>query len=236
MSTSSPGMSPGGGFEGIVFDMDGVIVDSETAWHEVRRDYVARRGGRWTEEDQRAVMGANSEQWAGHIKRRFPVSEDIPDIIREVIELLEERYERDLPLMGGAREAIQSLAARYPLAVASSSPRPVIEFVLERTGLRSAFRAYVSSDEVERGKPEPDVYLLACRRLSVSPQRSAAVEDSGSGIRAAKAAGLVVVAVPNLQFPPDPECLEQADAVVDNVELLTPGFFAELSGRVSSLS
>ncbi len=223
-------------FEGLVFDMDGVIVDTETTWHEVRRDFVAGYGGRWAEEDQRAVMGANSRQWAEHIRERFDVALSNEQVIEGVVRMLEERYRRELPLLPGAREAVRGLAKCYPLALASSSPKSVIEAVLEAAGLADRFTAYVSSDEVEQGKPSPDVYLLACERLQVDPAGSAAIEDSANGIRAANSAGLLVVAVPNPHFPPDDEALGLAARVVTSPEALTPELFRELEAGLSPRS
>jgi HAD superfamily hydrolase (TIGR01509 family) len=208
--------------QGVIFDMDGVLVDSESLWHEVRRDFVAGFGGRWTEDDQRAVMGANSAQWAGHIRSNFGVELENQEVIARVVSLLEERLSQNLPLLPGAREAVTRLAAAYPLAVASSSPRRVIEKVLEGAGLGRRFEALVSSDEVERGKPSPDVYLEACRRLAVEPHRAVAIEDSTNGIKAADAAGLSVVALPNPHFPPTREALRLAGSVIETLHELTP--------------
>jgi len=223
-------------FEGLVFDMDGVILNSEGTWHEVRRDFVAGYGGRWVEEDQRAVMGANSRQWAEHIRGRFDVPLSNEQVIDGVVRMLQERYRQKLPLLPGATEAVGELSELYPLAVASSSPKSVIEAVLEAAGLADRFAAYVSSDEVEQGKPSPDVYLLACERLGVSPSASAAIEDSANGIKAAESAGLMVVAVPNPHFPPDDEALGLAARVVATPQGLTPELFRELEAGLSPRS
>jgi HAD superfamily hydrolase (TIGR01509 family) len=131
-------------------------------------------------------------------------------------------YREQLPLLPGAVEAVDRLAARWPLAVASSSNRELIDLVLELSGLESHFRVTVSSEEVARGKPAPDVYLEAARRLGVEPGRCAAIEDSENGIRSAKAAGMCVLAIPNPQFPPADEALSQADDVLQSLDELTP--------------
>jgi len=230
-------MASGGAVDGrgavdvVVFDMDGVLLDSEQCWHEVRRDFSARHGGRWTEEDQRAVMGANSLQWSGHIRRRFAVPLDDQGVIDAVVGMLLERYDAELPLIAGAPEAVDRLAREFRLGLASSSPRRVIEWVLRATGLEGHFQAWVSSDEVERGKPCPDVYLLALERLGAAAERAAAIEDSGSGIRAAHAAGLAVVAIPNPTFPPVASDLDLADRVLDHVGGLTPALVREAGIR-----
>jgi HAD superfamily hydrolase (TIGR01509 family) len=205
----------------VVFDLDGVIIDSEQAWNEVRRAYSASWGGRWTDDDQRAVMGHNSRQWAAHIREHFgvPASED--EVIRGVVQLLLRRYEERPPLLPGAAEAVRRLAGGCRLAVASSSPLEVIEHVLRAAGLADAFAAVVSSDEVERGKPAPDVYLTACARLGVEPARAVAVEDSGNGIRAAHNAGMCVIALPNPHFAPAPDALALAARVIASPADLT---------------
>jgi HAD superfamily hydrolase (TIGR01509 family) len=208
--------------QAVVFDMDGVILDSETAWHEVRRDFVDGFGGGWTEEDQRAVMGANSVQWAQHIRARFAVPLSTQDVIDGVVERLQARFSAALPLLPGAVEAVRRMAARFPLGLASSSPQAIIDFVLRAAGLEDCFCHRVSSDEVAGGKPKPDVYLAACRGLGVDPSRAAAIEDSANGLRAAHAAGLAVIALPNAAFPPDPQSLSLADLVVRNLAELDP--------------
>jgi HAD superfamily hydrolase (TIGR01509 family) len=214
--------------EAVIFDMDGVILDSETAWHEVRRDFVAEHGGSWTEDDQRAVMGANSVQWAEHIRRRFGVPLATEEVVDRVVQRLGARFSRKLPLLPGAVEAVQRMATRYPLGLASSSPRGVIDLVLQASGLSGCFRAWISSDEVQGGKPRPDVYLAACKLVGVQPANAAAVEDSANGLRAAHAAGLAVVAVPNAAFPPEPEALELADLVIARVADLDPSAVSAL--------
>ncbi|MFH0916438.1 MAG: HAD family phosphatase [bacterium] len=212
----------------VIFDMDGVILDTEQVWNAVRRDFALAHGGQWTDDDQPAVMGANSLQWAAYMRTRCGI--DLPDdeIYTGVIRGLREWYARDLPLMNGAREAIAGLASGYRLGLASSSPRELIEYALESAGLRGYFTAVVSSDEVARGKPEPDVYREACSRLEASPRRSAAVEDSSSGIQAAAGAGLAVIAIPNPMFPPSTAAIGLAEVVLGSIVELTSAVVASL--------
>lgn len=218
------------GLRAVVFDMDGVLVASEEVWHEVRRGYIAAHGGRWTERDQRAVMGDSSRQWATYIRETFGVCKDVDDIIAEVSELLRRSYERELPLLPGAVACVRRLrAAGLLLGVASSSPAPVIDYVLGRAGLASSLDVSLSSDEVGRGKPDPAVYLEACRRLGASPREAAAVEDSSNGLRAAVAAGLLVVGVPNVAFPPAADALDGVAAVVAGLDELDPAFLQRLA-------
>jgi len=198
----------------VVFDMDGVIVDSEQVWDEVREELVADWSGRYSSEAQRAMMGMSSPEWSAYMHDELGLAQSPDEINDEVVRRMLERYRSDLPLLDGAVDAVRSLAGPYPLAVASSSNRPLIDAVLETAGIAQCFAATVSSEEVPRGKPSPDVYLEAARRLGVPAADCAAVEDSANGIRAARAAGMVVVAYPNAHYPPDDEALGLADVVV----------------------
>ena len=212
--------------EAVVFDLDGVLLDSEQIWDEVREQLARERGGRWHEGAQRAMMGMSSTEWSQYMHDEIGLPESPDEISAEVVRRLEEQYRQHLPLLDGAVEAVERLAARWPLGIASSSNREVIDLVLELSGLALFFKVTVSSEEVARGKPAPDVYLEATRRLGVTPDRSAAIEDSENGIRAAKAAGMRVVAIPNPDFPPDPEALEQADVTLGSLAELSPAAVA----------
>jgi len=207
--------------EAVVFDMDGVLIESEEVWDEVREQYVRERGGRYDAEIQRAMMGMSSPEWSRYLHETAGVSDEPRTINEEVVRRMLAAYRERLPLVHGAVEAVRRLAARYPLGLASSSNRPIIDTVLDVSGLAPYFDATVSSEEVARGKPAPDVYLEAARRLGVDPTRCAAVEDSHGGIRSAKAAGMRVVAVPNPTYPPDAESLAQADSTIATLDELT---------------
>jgi HAD superfamily hydrolase (TIGR01509 family) len=220
------------GIDTVIFDLDGVILDTEQVWHAVRHDFAVAHGGRWTEDDQPAVMGANSLQWAAYMRKQSGIDLSDEEIYAGIVGGLRERYARDLPLIAGAREAITALAPQYRLGLASSSPLELIEYALELAGLREYFRAVVSSDEVARGKPGPDVYWEACVRLGSSPPQSAAVEDSSSGIEAAAAAGLAVIAIPNPVFPPSAEAVGFADVVLGSVAELTREVVASLRQQI----
>jgi HAD superfamily hydrolase (TIGR01509 family) len=207
----------------VVFDLDGVIVDSEQVWDEVREQLARERGGRWHDRAQADMMGMSSPEWSRYMHEVIGLTEGPQEINDEVVRRMLERYGDDLPLIDGAVDAVRRLAGHFRLAIASSSNRPLIERVLETAGIADAFAATVSSEEVARGKPAPDVYLEAARRLSVEPARAAAVEDSSNGLRAARAAGMRVLALPNAHYPPAPEALELADVVVSSPDELTPG-------------
>jgi HAD superfamily hydrolase (TIGR01509 family) len=207
--------------EAVAFDLDGVLLDSEQVWDEAREQLAAERGGRWHPQAQRDMMGMSSPEWSRYMHETIGLPEPPEEINREVVERLSAIYRRKLPALPGAREAVERLAARWPLGLASSSNRELIDLVLDLLGVAPRFTATVSSEEVPRGKPAPDVYLEAARRLGVDPRRAAAVEDSHNGILAAKAAGMSVLAIPNSHFPPDDDSLAQADAVLGSLEELS---------------
>jgi HAD superfamily hydrolase (TIGR01509 family) len=214
--------------DAIVFDLDGVIVDSEELWDEVRENLARERGGSWSDQAQADMMGMSSTEWSRYMHDVIGLPEEPEEISREVVERMLERYAERLPLIDGAVAAVERLAANWPLAVASSSNRRLIDRVLEVSGLAPCFEVTVSSEEVARGKPAPDVYLEAARRLGVEPTRCVAIEDSASGIRSAHAAGMHVIAIPNRAFPPAADVLSQAEIVLDSIEALGPETVREL--------
>jgi HAD superfamily hydrolase (TIGR01509 family) len=209
--------------EAVVFDLDGVLIQSEEVWDTVRERYTRERGGRYDAEIQRAMMGMSSTEWSRFLHETAGVPDSPEEINDAVVQRMLQAYAARLPLIDGAVEAVERLAAGYTLAVASSSNRPLIDAVLDAAGLGRYFAATVSSEEVERGKPAPDVYLEAARRLGVEPTSCAAVEDSHGGIRSAKAAGMHVIAIPNPSYPPDDASLAQADVVLRSLAELTTG-------------
>jgi HAD superfamily hydrolase (TIGR01509 family) len=215
--------------EAVVFDMDGVLLESEEVWDEVRERYVAERGGRYDAEVQRAMMGMSSNEWSRYLHETAGVPGSPQAINDEVVQRMLAAYREHLPLIHGATDAVRRLAGHYRLAVASSSNRPLIDTVLDVSGLAQYFETTVSSEEVKRGKPAPDVYLEAARRLEVDPRRCAAIEDSHGGIRSAKAAGMRVIAIPNPSYPPDEESLAQANVVLRSLDELTPALVGRLT-------
>jgi HAD superfamily hydrolase (TIGR01509 family) len=216
--------------EAVVFDLDGVLLDTEELWDEARRQIAEERGGRWRPDAQRAMMGMSSPEWSRYMHDVIGLPDPPERISEQVVERLAELYRRELPLVDGAIEAVRRIGARWPLGIASSSNRPLIDLFLELTGTRDLFPATVSSEEVAHGKPAPDVYLEAARRLDVAPDRCAAIEDSENGIRSASAAGMLVVAIPNRVFPPSTEALVLADVVLDSLAELTPEAIERASG------
>ncbi len=210
------------GIEAVIFDLDGVIVDSEQIWDEARRTLTLERGLVWPDEAQRDMMGMSSPEWSRYMNERIGLPEPPEAISAEVVRRLQEIYLRHLPLLPGAVEAIERMRERFRLGLASSSNRPVIELVLELAGIAGRFEVTVSSEEVARGKPSPDVYLEALERMRVTAERAAAIEDSTNGLLAARAAGLFVVAVPNAEYPPGDDALAAANVVLGSLEELGP--------------
>jgi HAD superfamily hydrolase (TIGR01509 family) len=206
----------------IIFDLDGVLLDSEQRWNEAKEALVREAGGTWREEAPRVMMGMSSPEWSAYLRDDLGVQRDLDAINDDVVHRMHESYEDGLPLLPGALDAVRALAAERPLGLASSSNREIIDVFLERSGVGRLFGATVSSEEVARGKPAPDVYLETARRLGVDPLACVAVEDSANGLRAAHAAGMPVIAVPNPHYPPDEDALALAAAVVEVPGDVTP--------------
>ncbi|MER6753401.1 HAD family phosphatase [Micromonospora echinofusca] len=208
--------------DAVIFDLDGVIVDSEPVWEEVRRAYVAAHGGTWQPDTQRRLMGMSTGEWARYLSGELGVDRSPEQVATEVVEEMARRYAQRVPLIDGADEVVRRLAERWPLGLASSSPTRLIAAALAATGLTGVFGATLSTEETERGKPAPDVYLAVAERLGVDPARCAAVEDSSNGVRSAAAARMAVVAVPHGAYPLDPDAERLAAVVLDAIGDLTP--------------
>ena len=207
--------------DAVAFDLDGVLVQSEEVWDEARRELVRETGSEWTEAATREMMGMSSVEWSRYLHDRLGVPLAPEEINARVVRAVQERYRSHLPWIPGAREAVRRIAARWPLALATSSNAEIIDLVLDAGALRGDFQATVSSEEVAAGKPAPDVYLEAARRLGVRTDRCAAVEDSTNGLLAARAARMRVIAVPNSAFPPARRGLGAADVVLASIDQLT---------------
>ena len=208
--------------QAVIFDLDGVLVDSEHVWDGAREELARDRGGRWHDRAQRDMMGMSSLEWSRYMHDVIGLADPPDEISAEVVRRVEAVYRDRLPVIEGAEEAVGRLSERYALGLASSSNRPIIDLFMELSGLGEHFAATVSSEEVGRGKPSPDVYLEAARLLGIAPEACAAVEDSHNGILAAKAAGMRVVAIPNPRYPPDAGALAEADVVLESLRELTP--------------
>ncbi len=207
--------------EAVIFDLDGVIVDSEQVWDEVREQYTVEAGGRYSETATRAMMGMSSTEWSTYMSEELALPGSPEEINAAIVQRMLARYGESPPLIDGAADVVRRIASSLPVAIASSSNPELIDVVLRVAGLDGVVRERVSSQEVERGKPAPDVYLEAARRLVVEPTRCVAVEDSHNGIRSAQAAGMRVFAVPNPHFPPGDDALALADVVLGSLDELT---------------
>jgi HAD superfamily hydrolase (TIGR01509 family) len=211
-----------GAVAAVVFDLDGVLIDSEPVWEEVRRAYVAEHGGRWLPDAQRRLMGMSTAEWSRYLARDLGVNGPPELVAAEVLHRMAERYGRRPPLMDGAVAAVERLAERWPLGLASSSSRKLIDLVLDASGLGGRFRATVSTEEVAHGKPAPDVYLEVAARLGADPRACVAVEDSSNGVRSAAAAGMRVIAIPAARYPLDDDAAPKAAAILGGLDELTP--------------
>jgi len=217
--------------EAVIFDLDGVIVDSEPVWERVRRQVVADNGGRWLPDAQQLLMGMSTAEWSRYLSGELGVGLAPEAIAATVIDRMSGHYRDRVPLMPGAADAVRTMAARWPLGLASSSPPELIDAALTGAGLLGLFAAAVSTEQVARGKPAPDVYLAVVDRLGFRPDRCAAVEDSTNGLRSAAAAGLHVIAVPHKRYPPDPAALDAAPLVLTRLADLTVDAVCQLAAE-----
>ena len=214
--------------EAVIFDLDGVLVDSEQLWNGAKKEVVLSTGGHWRDDAPMAMIGMSSPEWSRYMHDQLSVPGDVEEINHEVVQRMEQAYRARLPLLPGATEAVRGLQSQWPLGLASSSNREIIDLVLQLAGLTDSFRATVSSEEVEHGKPAPDVYLEGARCLGVAPTSCVAIEDSSNGLRSAAAAGMAVIAVPNPHYPPDADAVALAVAVVKSVAEVTPALVGSL--------
>ncbi|WP_435589299.1 HAD family hydrolase [Micromonospora chalcea] len=212
--------------DAVLFDLDGVIVDSEPVWEEVRRAYVAEHGGVWQPDTQRRLMGMSTGEWAEYLSGELGVGRSAEQVATEVVTEMARRYAQRVPVIDGAEEVVRRIAARWPLGLASSSPTRLIAAALDATGLAGSFGATLSTEETARGKPAPDVWLAVAGRLGVDPARCVAVEDSSNGVRSAAAAGCRVVAVPHGSYPLDPDAEALATVLLPSIGALTPAVVA----------
>jgi HAD superfamily hydrolase (TIGR01509 family) len=212
----------GGMVDAVLFDLDGVIVDSEPVWEEVRRAYVAAHGGSWQPDTQRRLMGMSTGEWAAYLSGELGVDRSAEQVAAEVVAEMTRRYAQRVPLIDDADAVVRRMAARWPLGLASSSPTRLIAAALAATGLADAFGATLSTEETARGKPAPDVWLAVADRLGVAPERCVAIEDSSNGVRSAAAAGMRVVAVPHGSYPLDPDAEALVAALLPTIDALTP--------------
>jgi len=214
--------------EAVVFDLDGVLIDSEPVWEEVRQEVVATHGGHWAPDAQDRMMGMSTAEWSAYLVDGLGVRLSPPEVADVVIAAMTARYRSHLPLLPGAVDAVRRMGSRFVLGLASSAPRSLIAVVLDASGLRPSFAAVRSTEEEARGKPAPDVYLTVASLLGVPPASCAAVEDSSNGLRSAAAAGYAVIAVPRPEYPPAPDALAASRLVMAGLPELTVGAVTSL--------
>jgi HAD superfamily hydrolase (TIGR01509 family) len=212
--------------DAVVFDLDGILVQSEELWDEARRELAEEHGIEWPSDATDAMMGMSSKEWSRYVHDEVGVPDSPEEINRKVLERLVSRYRSDLPWIPGAQEAVRRIGAEFPLGLATSSNREVIDIVIEVGGFADLISVTVSSEEVYGGKPAPDVYLEVMRRMGAEPSRTAAVEDSTNGLLSASNAGMRVIAIPNDAHPPADKGLAVADVVLDSIDELTPEVIA----------
>lgn len=207
----------------IVFDMDGVLIDSEVIWQQVRADYAVSLGHVWTHDDQMAMLGCSTPVWSEAMRQRLGLlhlsAREVADHIKQRVQAA---FEHSLPTRPGAAEALQALSHRYPLALASGSPRNLVECAMRLTGFGHYFQSIWTGDDVQHGKPHPEIYLRAVSALGIAPGEALGIEDAPNGLRALRAAGMRAVAAPCPEFPLDTATLALADRVVASLHALTP--------------
>lgn len=204
--------------EAVIFDMDGVLVDSEIYWEQARKEFARDLSKVWTDEDQRLAMGRNTVEWAHVMQERLGLNKGIDDIIGDVIQRVIAHYEEWMPIRPGALEAVQLATQHYRVALASGSPTPIIKRIMQLTELDQVFEVIVYGDDIPNGKPAPDIYLETLRQLGVKPENSVGLEDSPNGVRALKAAGMFAIAAPSPGFPLPGEIVQMADAVIESFD------------------
>jgi HAD superfamily hydrolase (TIGR01509 family) len=215
----------------VIFDLDGVLVDSEELWDVVRRGVAAEAGQLWPTEATRAMQGMSTAEWSAYLTDTVGIPAEPDEVAATVLDRMAAHYDTRLPLIPGALEVVERLGRRWPLGLASSSPRRLIDTVLESAGLAQWFQVSVSTEEVDAGKPSPVVYQTVLHRLDVSPSQAVAIEDSSNGLRSAATAGLGVLAVPHAAFPPSEDALALADVVVDSLDEITLELVASMGRR-----
>ncbi|MFO7530996.1 MAG: HAD family phosphatase [Candidatus Limnocylindrales bacterium] len=207
--------------EAVIFDMDGLLVDSEPVWDRARRSMADEAGRPWTADDHKAVMGVSTQEWAEYMIARLALTLTPQEVIDRIIERMVEMYRAGIPWLPGALDAVDLAARHFRTALASGSHPTLVEAVTADAAIQGKFQVIVSADEVGAGKPAPDVYLVAAERLGVEPASCVCLEDSANGILAGVRAGMQVIAVPDPRFPPAQAALDRAHLVLPSLAALS---------------
>lgn len=217
--------------QAIIFDMDGLLIDSESVWNSVREAMAAEAGQDWTTDDHRAVMGVSTQEWVDYMINRLELTLSPQQVEDQVVTRMMASYQNGIPYFPGAVEAVHLAAQHFPTALASGSHRTLIDTVTADAPLQGRFQVILSADEVGAGKPSPDVYLETAKRLGVKPEHCVCLEDSGNGILAGKRAGMKVIAVPDARFPPSAEKLNEADLILESLSDFSLALLDRLAER-----
>ncbi len=204
--------------EAIIFDMDGLLVDSEPLWEEARQVFAARVGKPWNRQDKVNITGVSTDEWAQYMIDRMELDATLQGVQEDIIDQMAAMYEQKIPFLPGAVEAVHWAAARYPTALASGSPHRLIDIVTQSPELEGRFQAIVSADEVGIGKPDPAVYLETAKRLDIVPEKCLCLEDSPVGVLSGRRANMYVINVPDAELPLTPEQAKHADLVLESLE------------------
>lgn len=204
--------------EAIIFDMDGLLIDSEPCWDEARRIMANEVGVDWNKDDHKAVMGVSTHEWVSYMKKRLSLEIEDKELEERIISNMRQIYSERIPFLPGALETVTLASSNYPTGLASGSPQGLIDTVTSDPGLQGKFQVILSGDNFEKGKPAPDIYLAAAKHLQVEPEKCVCLEDSGNGILAGKNAGMKVIAVPDPRFMPSQEKLGQADLILSSLQ------------------
>lgn len=213
--------------EAIIFDMDGILIDSEPVWDAARARMAARLGKTWDKNDHEAVMGVSTAEWVAYMIKRLEPNMSHAEVQEEIARNMRELYTQEIPFMPLAIDTVDLAKSLYRVGLASGSIRELVDIVTTSPSLKGKFEYALSADQVERGKPWPDVYLKTCELMNVDPRNCLCIEDSGNGILAGKAAGMRVIAIPDERFPVKPEKLKEADLVLSSLEQVTKELLAK---------
>ena len=205
----------------VIFDMDGLLIDSEPKWDEARADMAKRLDKSWGKKDHAAVMGVSTEEWATYMRDTWDLDMSLAEIVEEIVGRMRGYYREQIPFRKNAVEAVNLAAEHYRTALASGSERSLIDIVTTSEELDGKFEVVLSADQVERGKPHPDVYLETAKRLGVEPEQCVCLEDSQNGMLAGLNAGFKVIGIPDEDFPVDKEVLDKVDAVLESLDEFT---------------
>lgn len=220
--------------EAIIFDMDGLLVDSEPIWDQARVNIALRVGKTWNHQDHVNLMGVSTDYWVQYMIDRLGLTTTKEEVQKEVVQQMITIYKKEIPFHPFAVNAVRWAAKRYPTALASGSPPQLIKIVTQSPRLKGCFNVVLSSDEVRVGKPDPAIYLETARRLGVAPENCLCIEDSAFGVLSGRRANMFVINIPDPKFPLSPEQVKHADLVLESLGDLNEQAISRLVLNASS--